>query len=69
MICRRVTYFTDSEIIEYYQKTCSWNSKPAKTKNYITNYARYTMLKKSFLMVYVGTYDCYENNSDLQLAY
>ena len=25
------------------------------------NYARYTMLKKSVLMVYVGTYHCYDN--------
>ena len=23
MICRRLTYFTDLEIIEYYQKTCN----------------------------------------------
>ena len=50
-------------------KTCSWNSKSSKTKDYVRNYARYTKLK-SFLLVYVGTYDCYENikkNSDLQL--
>ena len=59
--CKRATYFTDSELTGYYQKTCGWNSKSQKTKNYITNYARYTTLKKSFLMVYVGTYDCYEN--------
>ena len=39
-ICKRVTYFTDSEMIEYYQKTCGWNSKSPKTKNYVTNYAR-----------------------------
>ena len=32
-----------------------------KTENYIINYARYTTLKKSFLMVYLGMYDCYEN--------
>ena len=32
-----------------------------KTKNYIIPYARSTMLKKSFLMVYFGVYDCYEN--------
>ena len=36
--------------------------KSMKTKNYIINYARYTMLKHSFfLMVYVRTCDCYEN--------
>ena len=45
MICRRVTHFTDSEMVKYYQKTWGSNSKSAKTKNYITNYARYTMLK------------------------
>ena len=45
MICRRATYFTDLEMIKYYQKTCDWNSKFTKTKNYIRNYARYTMLK------------------------
>ena len=31
-----------------------------KTKNYIRNYARYATLKKSFLMVYIETYGCYE---------
>ena len=45
MICRRVTYFTDLEMIEYYQKMCSWNSQSMKTKKYAKNYARYTMLK------------------------
>ena len=24
MICRRATYFADSEMIDYYQKTCNW---------------------------------------------
>ena len=48
MICRRVTYFTDSEMIEYYQKTCGWNSKSAKIKDYITNNTRYTTLKNDF---------------------
>ena len=47
--------------IQKWQKTCSWNSKSPKTKKYTTNYTRYTMLKKLFLMIYVGTYDCYEN--------
>ena len=60
-ICKRATYFTDLEMIEYYQKMRGWNSKSPKTKSYVTNYARYTMLKKSFLMVYNGMYDCYEN--------
>ena len=59
--CRRTTYFTDLKMLEYYQKIYSWNSKSTKTKNNVTYYTRYTMLKKSFLMVYVGTYDCYEN--------
>ena len=35
-------------------------SMKTKTKNYIRNYIRYTA-KKSFLMVYVGMYDCDEN--------
>ena len=71
MICRRATYFPDSEMIEHYQKTCSWNSKSKKTKKYVTNCARY-IPKKSFLKVYVRMHDCYENikiKSDLQLAY
>ena len=42
MIC------TDSEMIEYYEKTCGWNSKSMKTKNCVTNYARYTTLKYNF---------------------
>ena len=40
MMYARATCFTDSEMTEYYQKTCA---------------------KKSFLMVYIGTCDCYEN--------
>ena len=40
-------------MIEYYQEMCGWNSKSLNTKNYVTNNARHTMLKKSFLMVYV----------------
>ena len=60
-ICKRATYFTYLEMIEYYQKTCDWNSKSLKTENYVTNYARYTTLNKLILMVYVGTYGCCEN--------
>ena len=54
MICRRVTYFTDLEMIEYYQKTCSCNSKSKKTKNYLRNYSRYTTLKNNFLLFTLG---------------
>ena len=37
-----------------------------KTKNYIINYTRYIhYIEKSFLMVYVGMYDCYENINKL----
>ena len=54
MIYRRVTYFIDLEMIEYYQKTCGWNSKSMKTKNYIRNYARYTMLKNHLLWFMLG---------------
>ena len=46
---------------EYNQKTWGWNSESIKTKNYVRNYARYSTLKKSFLVVYIGTYGCYEN--------
>ena len=45
MICEKAIYFTDSEMVKYYQKTCSSNSKFKKTKNYVTNYARCTTLK------------------------
>ena len=55
------TYFTDLEMTEYNQKTCGWNSESMKTKNYVRNYARYSTLKKSFLVVYIRTYGCYEN--------
>ena len=61
MICRRATYFTDLEMIKYYQKMCGWNDMFLKTKTYAANYARYTMLKKSFLTVYIGMFDCYKN--------
>ena len=44
-----MTYFTDSEIIEYYQKMFGWNSKSTKTKNYVKNDARYTMLENLIL--------------------
>ena len=43
------TYFKDLEMTEYYQKTCGWNSKSTKPKNYVKNYARYTTLKNHFL--------------------
>ena len=56
MISRRATYITDSEMIEYYKKLYGWNSKFMKTKIMIKHYA-----KKSFLMVYLGMYDCYDN--------
>ena len=45
MIYRRETYFTGLGMIEYYQKMCSGNSKFWKSKKYVKNYARYTMLK------------------------
>ena len=46
---RRATYFTDSEMIEYYQKPRGWNSKPTKTKNCVTNYTGHAKLKNHFL--------------------
>ena len=58
MICRRTTYFTDSEMIEYYQKRSGWNYKSMKTKNYVYNELHQIhYAKKLFLMVYIGTYD------------
>ena len=39
MICRRATYLTDLEMIEYYQKMCDWNSlEKIKAKWKITPY-------------------------------
>ena len=72
MLCRRATYFTDSEMIEYYQKMCGWNSKSAKTKNDVKSYARYPMLKNHFLWFALGCMTVMRiptQNSDLQLAY
>ena len=43
MICRRATDFTDLEQIEYCKKT--WLKQFTITKNYVANYAKYTMLK------------------------
>ena len=54
MICRRLTYFTDLEIIEYYQKTCNWNNTSTKIKNYVISYARYTTLKNHSLWFILG---------------
>ena len=54
MICGRATYFTDSEMIKYYQKACDWNSKSTKTKNDVINYARYIMLKNQLLWFTLG---------------
>ena len=60
MICRRVTYFADlkwlnttkkreAEIASLRKLKAMWQIMPDR------------LLKKSFLMVYVGIYDCYEN--------
>ena len=35
-----VRYSTDLEMIEYYQKSCGWNSKSSKTIDCVKNYAR-----------------------------
>ena len=65
MICRRAAYFIDSGMTEYYQKTCDWNSTSLKTKNLCNKLCKihytHTHTKKTFFMVYVETYDCYEN--------
>ena len=49
MICRRATYFTDSEVIGYYPKYIQLNRRLMKTKNHVRNYVRGTMLKNNFL--------------------
>ena len=54
MISGRATYFTDLEMVEYYQKICSWNSKSTTNKNYRRNYARCTTLKNHFLWFMLG---------------
>ena len=59
MICRRVRYFTDSEMIVYYQKGVAEIASLWKLKT--KNYARCTILQKLFLMIYIGTCECYEN--------
>ena len=71
MICRRLTCFRDLEIIEYYQKTCNWNSTSTKIKNYVISYARYTTLKNHSLWFMLGctTVMRISKNPDLQLAY
>ena len=71
IICRRATYFTDSEMIKYYQTMCGWNSKTMKTKiqNYVRNYASYTMLKNHFLWLCWDVTRTSKENSQLQLAY
>ena len=71
MMWKRATYFTDSEMIKYYQKTCGWNSKCTKTRKHITNNTRYTTLKINF---YGFNWDVwllqeYQRNTDLQLAH
>ena len=58
MTCRRSTYFTDSEMIEYYQKTCGWSSKSTKTKNSQQKMMPDTICWK---IISYGTYDCYKN--------
>ena len=54
IICRRATFFTDSEMIEYYPKKVALSSKSMKTKNYVTYYGRYTMLKNHLLWFMLG---------------
>ena len=63
MVCRRATYFVHWGMIEYYQKSCGWNSKTTKSKRYyiLKKLCKIHYTKKSFLTVYVGTYYCYEN--------
>ena len=39
-----MAFFTDSEMIKYYQKMYGQNSRSTKTKN-VKNYAKYTMIK------------------------
>ena len=43
MKCRRVTCFTDFESDQILPKKGHRNSKSLETKNYVTNYARFTL--------------------------
>ena len=65
MICKKATYFTDLEMIEYYQKMYTRNSiKCMKAKNCLhqIHYA------KKFLMFYVKlTYDVLYENIKIKL--
>ena len=41
-------------MIEYYPKKGALSSKSMKTKNYVTHYARHTMLKNHLLWFMLG---------------
>ena len=59
-------------MIKYYQKTCSWNSKSTKTKYYLRNYGRYTMLKNHLLWFMLGCMTVMrisKQNYDIQLKF
>ena len=55
MICRRATYFTDSEILHVAEIASQW-----RLKTYLKNHTGCTMLKNHFLW-FILEHDCYEN--------
>ena len=60
MICRSGDIFYRFGNDQILSKMCGWNKtlwKQKTTKQIMPD----TLHKKPFLMVYIGTYDCYEN--------
>ena len=74
IICRRVRYFKNSQMIKYYPKTYSWNSRSMKTKNYERNCARCITLKNHFLWFTLGCMNVmrikiYKNEMKVKINY
>ena len=63
MICSRVTYFTDSEIIKYYPKYVRLKWQVFENQNLRKKLRQMHYAKKSCFMIYAGSYDCYENQN------
>ena len=62
MICRREHIWQIQKWSNTTKKTCSWNNCWSLGKIKLCKKLRQMhYAKKSFLMVYVGMYDCYEN--------
>ena len=61
MICRTTICFTDSEMIEYYKKKRLAEIASLQTQKIHNRLCQIHYTKKTSFMVYIGTYDCYEN--------